>query len=154
MASAYSLEQLAQWEQYVGLPIEYHHVSRPELDIQYLNALHVHQIAAIPYENLDLHYSQHRSISLDPQVQFSKIVSEGRGRGGYCMEGNLLYNHILKAAGFNVYTAGVRIRARIDGVPSGEYIGWYTSSHPSHSGTRKLTSSQGPRRQHSNFTVW
>jgi len=41
------------------------------------------------------------------------------------MEGNLLYNHILKAAGFNAYTVGVRIRPRVDGVPSGEYSGWY-----------------------------
>jgi hypothetical protein len=44
------------------------------------------------------------------------------------MEGNLLYNHILKAAGFNTYTAGVRIRPRTDGVPGGEYIGWQASS--------------------------
>ena len=41
------------------------------------------------------------------------------------MEGNLLYNHILKAAGFEVYTAGVRIRPRVEGVPGGDYIGWY-----------------------------
>lgn len=41
------------------------------------------------------------------------------------MEGNLLYNHILKAAGFNAHTVGVRIRPRVDGVPSGEYSGWY-----------------------------
>jgi hypothetical protein len=81
MVSAYSLDQLSAWEKYVGLPTKYHHASKPKHNIQYLNALHVHQIAAIPYENLDLHYSNHHSISLDPQIQFKKIVTEGRGRG-------------------------------------------------------------------------
>lgn len=42
------------------------------------------------------------------------------------MEGNLLYNHILKAAGFDAYTAGVRIRPRVNGVPGGDvYTGWF-----------------------------
>lgn len=41
------------------------------------------------------------------------------------MEGNLLYNNMLKAAGFSIYTAGVRIRPRVDGVPGGDlYTGW------------------------------
>jgi arylamine N-acetyltransferase len=124
MASAYSTSQLAQWEEYVGLPQKYRHSSKPELNPEYLEALHLHQIARVPYENLDLHYTTHRSISLDPQVHFQKIVGDARGRGGYCMEGNLLYNHMLKAAGFDVYTAGVRIRMRVDGVPGGDYIGW------------------------------
>ena len=42
------------------------------------------------------------------------------------MEGNLLFNHVLRAAGFVAYTAGVRIRSRVEGVPVGrEYTGWY-----------------------------
>lgn len=40
------------------------------------------------------------------------------------MEGNLFYNEMLKALGFNAYTAGVRIRYRENGVPNGDYSGW------------------------------
>jgi arylamine N-acetyltransferase len=124
MASTFSLEQVKQYEQYIGLPAKYHRSANPTLDINYLTALHIHQIAAIPYENLSLHYSNHHSVSLDPQVQFKKIVTDARGRGGYCMEGNLFYNEMLKALGFNAYTAGVRIRYRENGVPNGDYSGW------------------------------
>lgn len=126
MASVYTPAQLSLWEHYVSLPQKYRHTttSSPPLDIAYLTALHTHQITTFPYENLDLHYSSHHSISLDPQVQFDKMVSDARGRGGYCMQGNLMYNQILKAAGFEVYTAGVRIRPRVEGVPKGEFSGW------------------------------
>lgn len=126
MSSAYTLDQLTAYEEHVGLPSKYRHASKPVRDIAYLTALHIHQVAAVPYENLNIHYSSHHSISLDPQVQFHKIVSDRRGRGGYCMEGNLFYNQILRAAGFDAYTAGVRIRPRTDGIPGGEFTGWYT----------------------------
>lgn len=41
------------------------------------------------------------------------------------MENSIFYNHILRALGFNAYTAGVRIRPRVNGVPQGNYMGWY-----------------------------
>lgn len=82
-------------------------------------------LSTAPYENLDLHYAaRERSISLDPQHLYQKIVVDGRGRGGYCMELSLFYNHILRSLGFDVYTAGVKIRTRDQGVPRGDYIGW------------------------------
>lgn len=40
------------------------------------------------------------------------------------MEIAILYNHILRALGFEVYTAGVKIRRRQGGIPGGEYVGW------------------------------
>jgi len=40
------------------------------------------------------------------------------------MENSILFNHILRGLGFEVYTAGVRIRIREGGVPKGDYIGW------------------------------
>jgi arylamine N-acetyltransferase len=94
------------------------------LTIEYLTALHIHQISAVPYENLLLHYSISHTVSLDPQVLYKKIVTDARGRGGYCMENSIFFNHVLKGLGFRVYTAGVRIRPRIGGVPDGDYIGW------------------------------
>ncbi|TVY91737.1 Arylamine N-acetyltransferase, partial [Lachnellula willkommii] len=71
-----------------------------------------------------LHYSATHAVSLDPQVLFQKIVGDGRGRGGYCMENSILFYHVLRALGFSVYMAGVRIRPRVGGVPGGAYTGW------------------------------
>jgi arylamine N-acetyltransferase len=124
MASAYSSEQIEKYEQYVELPDRFRHASKPSLDIAYLTALHIHQISSVPYENLILHYSTTHAVSLDPEVLFKKIVTDARGRGGYCMENSIFFNHVLRALGFQVYTAGVRIRPRIGGVPGGNYIGW------------------------------
>ncbi|KAL2678673.1 hypothetical protein Neosp_009424 [[Neocosmospora] mangrovei] len=52
------------------------------------------------------------------------MIVQGRGRGGFCMEIAILYNHILRAIGFDAYTAGVRTRGRLQGVPQGNYPGW------------------------------
>jgi arylamine N-acetyltransferase len=52
------------------------------------------------------------------------MVTDKRGRGGYCMENSIFFNHVLRALGFRVYTAGVRVRPRVDGVPAGDYLGW------------------------------
>ena len=125
MASAYNADQIDQYLKHVDLPSKYHHAASPALNLDYLTALHTHQIFSVPYENLSLHYSSHHTVSLDPQVLFQKIVLDKRGRGGYCMEISIFFNHILRALGFTVYTAGVRIRRRKDGVPQGDYIGWY-----------------------------
>jgi arylamine N-acetyltransferase len=124
MASAYSLAQIEQYEEHVSLPLRFRNASNPPLDAAYLTALHIHQISSVPYENLVLHYSTHHTVSLHPQILFQKIVIDKRGRGGYCMETSIFFNHVLRALGFTVYTAGVRIRPRVGGVPGGDYIGW------------------------------
>lgn len=125
MASAYSPEQISAFLHHIQLPEKYHPQNNPAHDVAFLNALHVHTISEVPYENLSLHYSPTRTISIDPQDAFRKIVESGRGRGGYCMENSILFNHVLRGLGFNAYTAGVRIRLRENGVPSGDYIGWF-----------------------------
>lgn len=124
MASAYTPTQLEAYEEHVSLPPQFRQSAKPELTTEYLTALHVHQISTAPYENLNLHYSSHHKVSLDPQVLFQKIVTDKRGRGGYCMENSIFFNHVLKGLGFQVYTAGVRNRPRIGGVPGGDYSGW------------------------------
>jgi arylamine N-acetyltransferase len=124
MASAYSSAQIEQYEEHVSIPLRFRKASNPSLDAAYLTALHIHQISSVPYENLILHYSTHHTVSLEPQTLFKKIVTDKRGRGGYCMENSIFFNHVLGALGFRVYTAGVRIRPRIGGVPGGDYIGW------------------------------
>ncbi|EKD21342.1 uncharacterized protein L3040_000621 [Drepanopeziza brunnea f. sp. 'multigermtubi'] len=125
--SAYTQEQLDAWEEHVSLPTRFRRANRTavmHLDIEYLAALHVCQISSVPYENLQLHYSTSHDVSLDPQDLFKKIVTNKRGRGGYCMENGIFFNHVLRGMGFSVYTAGVKIRPRLRGKPEGNYIGW------------------------------
>jgi len=122
MASAYTVSQIDKYLDYIQIPLRYHRISSPKLDIDFLNVLHTYQISAIPYENLTLHYSRTRDISLDPQHLFVKLMENGRG--GYCMENSIFFNHILRALGFRAYTAGVRVRPRVEGLPIGDYGGW------------------------------
>jgi arylamine N-acetyltransferase len=124
MASAYTPMQILAFLHYIRLPEKYYPANMPSHNAAFLTALHVHTISTIPYENLILHYSRDRKISLNPQHIYQKIVGDGRGRGGYCMEVAILFNHVLRGLGFKAYTAGVRIRKREKGVPSGDFIGW------------------------------
>jgi arylamine N-acetyltransferase len=124
MASpTFSPSQLEAYFNRIQLPTEYRPASSPPLSLKFLTALHIHHITTIPYENLCMHYSKDRIISLSPQDLFKKIVTKNCGRGGYCMESSLLFLHILRDLGFSVYPTGVRIRLREDGVPVGEYTG-------------------------------
>jgi len=120
--SAYTDEQVDQYLDLIQIPTKYRRGSKP--NVNFLKALHTYHLSTIPYENFSLHYSKDHQISLDPQDLYTKLLA-GRGRGGYCMEVSIFYNNILRALGFNAYLAGVRIRDRIIGVPSGPYRGWY-----------------------------
>lgn len=124
MASAYSRDQIISYLSYIGLPESLHN-GPPTLAL--LEQLHTRTISKLPYENLSLHYNPSHCIDLDPQHLFTKMITNNRGRGGYCMEIALLYNHILRALGFNAYTAGVRTRTRVHGIPTGDFPGWYVA---------------------------
>ncbi|KAK3072941.1 hypothetical protein LTR53_005899 [Teratosphaeriaceae sp. CCFEE 6253] len=124
MASAYFPEQIDRFLALIQLPPRFHPSHDPPRDIILLNTLHTHCISTIPYENLSLHYSPRKGVSLDPQDLYRKIVLDGRGRGGYCMEASLFFLHMLRGVGFEAYPVGVRIRLRMDGVPAGPYVGW------------------------------
>jgi len=123
--SVYSASQVVKYLEHLGLPPSFHPSANPSLDLSYLTSLFVRQITTIPYENLLIHYSPQHAVSLDPQAILTKIITNRRGRGGYCMENALLLKHMLHAIGFtDAYTVGVRIRTRIDGVPQGDYTGF------------------------------
>ena len=122
MASAYSQEQLNQFYTHIDFPQVLR--EQPEPSLRVLEALHQHTLSTLPYENLSLHYNADHRISLDPQHLFQKMITDKRGRGGFCMEVAILYNHMLRAIGFDAYTAGVRTRGRLEGVPQGDYPGW------------------------------
>lgn len=116
MPSAYTPTQLSTYLTHISLPPHLHpsHTTPPRLDLPFLTALHTHQLSTIPYENLSLHYSPDHTVRLDPQHLYRKLVTGGKGRGGYCMEIAVFFNHILLALGFEVYTAGARVRPVCD----------------------------------------
>lgn len=74
----------------------------------FLDLLQKHQLCKVPWENISMHYSWHRSITVRPAYLFKKIV-HNEGVGGYCMEANYLFHLILYNLGFDVYMAGARI---------------------------------------------
>ena len=88
----------------------------------YLTKLQRHHLAAVPFENIALHYSTHHTISLDPEDIYQKIVINGRG--GYCMEVNCLLGSILRSLGFNVYSGGARVNVAFSTNGEIAYAGW------------------------------
>jgi len=104
----YTPSQISQYLHHISLPLKFAN-SNP--DLQLLAALQRHHLASIPFENLALHYSPpSRAVSLDPQAVYDKFIV--RHRGGYCMEQNLFFAHMLCGLGFTVYSAGARVRRR------------------------------------------
>ncbi|KXJ89039.1 hypothetical protein Micbo1qcDRAFT_196924 [Microdochium bolleyi] len=131
----YTPSQIAAFLSHIGLPRRFFpspttstsstDPALPAPSLPLLHALHTHTISTLPYENLAIHYSPTHRNSLDPQLLFEKAVLRGRGRGGFCMENALLYYHVLRGLGFDVYTVGARTRERDAGmVPSGDFPGW------------------------------
>lgn len=124
---ALSVGQVAEFLSYIQLPQSlqsYRYTSNPQTDLHFLNQLHIHTISAIPYENLWLHYNRTHINTILPQTTFANVVTSARGRGGYCFQLSILFNHILRALDFPAYLAPVRIRHRINGVPQGDFSGW------------------------------
>lgn len=122
--SGYTPAQIHQYYDRINLPEKYRHepgqastkiASQTSTGLDFLSALQRHNLANIPFENLDLHYSSHHSISIDAQEIFDKIVAGGRkkGRGGYCMVNNALFANVLRGLGFNVTSHGARISSSV-----------------------------------------
>ena len=74
-----------------------------------LRALQRHHAASIPFENLELHYSAHKRISLDPSHLYTKFVSANHGRGGRCMENNTFFATVLRSLGYVVRNCAGRV---------------------------------------------
>ncbi|KIW18404.1 hypothetical protein PV08_02692 [Exophiala spinifera] len=88
-----------------------------------LSTLQLRQMAFNPWGNVALHYSWHRTITLDPEALFHKIVE--RKLGGYCMENNAFFSTILRSLGYQQYVTGARISHALTGNadPRG-FAGW------------------------------
>lgn len=84
-----------------------HYTGSLEPTLETLNAIQRAHLHAIPYENLDIHLG--RTLTLDPQVIYQKIVLNGRG--GWCYEMNSLLGWALQEMGFQVtYLASSALR--------------------------------------------
>ncbi|MCJ1270825.1 DUF1279 super [Lobaria immixta] len=82
-----------------------HSQSAPERQLRQLTRLQRYQLAYVPFENLLLHYSPHRTLSLDKGDLYGKIVK----RSG---------------AGFTVHSIGASVRHSKDAMSEGGYLGW------------------------------
>ncbi len=84
-----------------------------EATIEHLKGLHYAQIHTIPFENFDIFLN--RSINLEPEKLFEKLVHTNRG--GYCFELNGLFLMALQHFGFDA--RALLGRVHITGTPRG-----------------------------------
>lgn len=103
--ATYSRNQMQQYYEYLNF--------QEELDaftdrLEFLRRLQVRHLGRASFNSVVLHYSPHRQISLDPEDLFDKIVV--KNRGGYCMEVNTFFAAVLRTLGFQVYSAGGRVK--------------------------------------------
>lgn len=132
--SSYSKEQLQKYFDRISLPeknrimlISDEQSATPDTQLSFLANLEKYHLAAIPFENLELHYSPTKTVSLEPQFLFQKIVLRGDGRGGHCMETNCLFGTVLRSLGFDVYSAGARVNQAAQPVAATK--GWTGPKH-------------------------
>lgn len=136
---AYTETQLKRYFERIALPVSiqdqllslsrYHDDLPPSLppdkQLAILTTLQQHQLTHVPFENLSLHYSPHRTISLDVSDLYGKIVE--RRRGGYCMENNCFFAAVLRGLNFTVYSGGGRVSNSAQGRAGSGYSGWYVT---------------------------
>lgn len=110
--ATYSTDQIEKYFERLGLPQEKRIYNVASLNaaeaLEHLALLQKLQLAAVPFENISLHYSTHHSISVHPEELFRKIIGDDNGRGGYCMENNRLFGTLLNSLGFTLYSGGCR----------------------------------------------
>lgn len=133
----YSTTELQDYFKRIELPQEYVDLSlrtdtawasTVEQGLPFLHALTRHHTCSVPFENLELHYSAHKAVSLDPTHLYKKFVYQRRG--GRCMENNTFMATVLRSLGFNVRNCGGRVSRAMSPYPdvrrnqSQTYDGW------------------------------
>lgn len=133
----YSLADLRSYFTRIELPQQ--HIDSPiltdatkadtkEHGLPFLHALTRHHTCNVPFENLELHYSAHKTISLDPAHLYKKFVHQRRG--GRCMENNTFFATVLRSLGFDVRNCAGRVARSMSPYPevrqnqSRTYDGW------------------------------
>nr|CBL43325.1 TPA: arylamine N-acetyltransferase 1 [Verticillium albo-atrum] len=115
-AKSYSGEQLARYAARISLTSPLESAQDP---VARLTELVHHQLVHVPFETLALHYSPDRLISLGTAAVFDRIVT--RRRGGYCLENNTFFGHVLRSLGYSVYGVVCRITMATRGVHDGSW---------------------------------
>ncbi|KAJ4991301.1 arylamine n-acetyltransferase 1 [Stagonosporopsis vannaccii] len=133
----YSTHQLQDYFSRIELPHKYlespllsnkSHATTKEHGLPFLQALTRHHTCFVPFENLELHYSAHKTITLDPADLYTKLVT--RRRGGRCMENNTFFATVLRSLGFDVRNCGGRVSRAMSPYPdvrlhqAATYDGW------------------------------
>lgn len=96
--------------------------------LPFLQALTRYHVCHVPFENLALHYSAHKTITLDPSDLYAHFVY--RRRGGRCMENNSFFGTVLRSLGYEVRNCGGRVARTMSPFPdvrrdqSATYDGW------------------------------
>ncbi|KAL6898538.1 hypothetical protein GGI43DRAFT_384834 [Trichoderma evansii] len=116
-AQVYSQDQLTRYLEHISYPRSQH----PRDELQFLKELQAHHLARVPFESISLHYSPHRTLSVDPDDLFQKVVE--KSRGGYCVEMNSIFCDMMRALGFNVIGIGARVK------PGPVYLGMTHSAN-------------------------
>jgi arylamine N-acetyltransferase len=120
--ATYTKDQITKYLDRLGLPEEQRKYDvlglSPEDTLKYLTLLQKLHLATIPFENINLHYSTHHSVSVHPEELFRKVIGDDNGRGGYCMENNRLFGTLLNSLGFTLYSGGGRVFV------DGTWTGW------------------------------
>ncbi|OJD16393.1 hypothetical protein AJ78_03423 [Emergomyces pasteurianus Ep9510] len=86
--------------------------------IKALTTLQQRQLATVPFSNVVLHYSQHHTISLDPDHLFHNLIE--RGFGGYCLENTGLLAIVIRSLGYQLYTTAGRVSKAYDSPASAD----------------------------------
>lgn len=139
MASIYSSGQLSRYLHYLSLPTPYKAYAQDPQDFpkteEALNILFQAQITRFPYDNISIFLSETRLVDINPQTIYKKLLGASLeiggqvGRGGYCLECNIFFYHVLQGLGFDGYMTGVRSRIRTDNVPTGDFKGWFVCTY-------------------------
>lgn len=131
----YTAAQIQQYYERIRLPESLRKtpvstIANTREGLEFLKVLVKHQLAYVPFENLDLHYSPHHTISIDPQHLFRKIVGRHAGRGGYCMENSALFGTVLRSLGYDIVSIGAKVNEAVQPMAAGKswkgpiYDGW------------------------------
>ena len=133
----YSKEQIHDYFDRIKLPKKFSgsllvsnkaYATTKEHGLPFLHALTRCHTCEVPFENLELHYSAHKTITLDPADLYTKIVT--RRRGGRCMENNTFFATVLRSLGFEVRNCGGRVSRAMSPWPdvrkiqAATYDGW------------------------------
>ncbi|KAK4545854.1 hypothetical protein LTR36_002418 [Oleoguttula mirabilis] len=116
----YTHEQLQNYFKRIRLPLKYQEspiasdrslARTKEHGLPFIQALTRYHTCNVPFENLELHYSAHKTISLNMDDLYTKFAERGLqyGRGGRCMENNGFFGTVLRSLGFDVKNCAGRV---------------------------------------------